>query len=134
LRGQRLLCRLLEGAGDAENDGYAEEQPARGEIAGNRRQQQQRHERLGDHAGGEYLAAMQTVDDVAGRQCHRQGGNELEQSDQAEIPGAASDVVHLPRHGDHQHLVGDGARQARQPEEHERTLGEKLRKRGAGFG
>jgi hypothetical protein len=54
--------------------------------------------------------------------------HKLEQPDQAEIPGAAGDVVHLPGDGDHQHLVGEGAEQARQPETDEGTLGEKFGK------
>ena len=40
LRGQRLLCRLLERAGDAEYDRDAEHQPARGEAAGDGGEQQ----------------------------------------------------------------------------------------------
>ena len=109
---------------------YAEQQAPRGETAGNGDQQQQRNDGLGGHAGGEDAAAVQSVDEVPGRQGHRQLRDELEQADQAEIPGAACDVVHLPGHGDHQHLVGDGPGQAGQPEEHERPVGEQLRNGG----
>ena len=75
-------------------------------------------------------AITEAVDDMAGRHCHCQLRHELEQPDQPEIPGAAGDVVHLPGHGDHQHLVGDGPGQAGQPEEHERPVGEQLRNGG----
>ena len=82
------------------------------------------HRSLRRHAGGEDAAPVQPVGDMAGGQGHHQRGHELEQPDQAQVPGAGSDVVHVPGHGHHQHLVGGDAAQARQPEAHELALGQ----------
>jgi len=62
------------------------------------------------------------VDHVAGHEHQSQRGQELQQADQAEIPGRAGQVVHLPAHRHHQHLARAGARQPGPPEAQEIAL------------
>ena len=66
--------------------------------------------RLRRHADGDDAGAMEPVDHLAGDQHQRERRQELEQADQAEIPGAVRQVVHLPAEGDQQHLVGGRCR------------------------
>ena len=45
------------------------------------------------------------VDQVAGRQGQQQRRQELGEADQAKIPGAGGQVLHLPAQRHHEHLV-----------------------------
>ena len=42
--------------------------------------------------------------------------DELEQANEAQVPGIARDVIHLPANRHHQHLIGHRAGQTRTPE------------------
>jgi hypothetical protein len=59
---------------------------------------------------------VKTVPHMARRQGDQQGRNELEQTHQAQVPGARGQLVHVPGHSHHQHLVGRQTTQARQQE------------------
>ncbi len=72
---------------------------------------------------------MKVIDDLAGNEDECQCGQELEQADEAEVPGAVRQVVHLPAEGDEQHLVRGGAREPREPQPHEGVMLEKRRRR-----
>jgi hypothetical protein len=97
-------------------------------------EQADRDQRLAEHAGGVDAATVEVIGDMTGRQGEQQGGNKLEQADQPKIPGAASDVVHLPADSDHQHLVGDHADKARAGEKGKGAVLEELREVGAEHG
>ncbi len=82
---------------------------------------------LRDHAERRDARTVKSIDDMAGDQHQQQRRQELQQADQAQIPGVRGQVVHLPAHGHHQHLVGAGAREPRVPKPHERREGAQRR-------
>jgi hypothetical protein len=131
-RRQRLLRGHLEALGHAEHEAQGQDEVARGPafMAGQHQHQGAHglhHQRQRHHA-----AAVVAVGHVAGHQRERERGQELVQAHQAQVPGAAGQVVHLPAHGHHQHLAGAGARQARAPEAHEGRVGEEAELGDAG--
>ena len=68
------------------------------------------------------MRPVQPVGHMPGHQCQEQRRRELVQADQPQVPGAASQLVHLPANGDHQHLVAGSAEKAGKPHAHEGTL------------
>ena len=85
--------------------------------------QHQRHHRLNAHAGRKDAAAMKSVNRVPCRQHQNQGGDKLKQAHQPKIPGTGGDVIHVPGHRHHQHLVGAHAGESGEPKAHELTVG-----------
>ena len=86
------------------------------------RHQQQRHQGLDDQAHRDNAAPVRPVCHVPSHQREQQGGQKLVQANQAQIPRAAGQLVHLPAHGHEQHLVARGPEQACEPHAHECTL------------
>ena len=106
------MCGHLECTCNAQNDGKQQNQLPAFLAAVGRDQQDQGNERLARHTGGEDTPAVEVIGGMPGGKCEQQRRYELKKPDQAEIPGAARDVVHLPTDGHHQHLVGHHGRQA----------------------
>jgi hypothetical protein len=65
---------------------------------------------------------------MTGHQRQQQGRQKLKQADQTQVPGTAGQLVHLPAHGDHQHLLATDAGQPRIPKAHEVRLAGQVRK------
>jgi hypothetical protein len=68
------------------------------------------------------VAAVVAVGHVARDQRQRERRHELEQADEAQVPRAVRQVVHLPADGHHQHLVGHRAGHAARPEAEKRRV------------
>ena len=67
-------------------------------------------------------AALETIGGVPGRQRQEQRRRELHETHQAELEGAAREVVNLPADRDRQHLKGEAGRQPGSPELDERGV------------
>jgi hypothetical protein len=62
---------------------------------------------------GEDQPPVPAVDDRSDHEQEQDAGQELHQADQAEVERAAGQLVHLPAHGDHLDLGGQGRGEAR---------------------
>ena len=85
---QRLLRRHLERAHDAEHDRHAEQHLAADPMRHRAQISASGDARLHRHAHGDDAGAVEAVDDVARDEHEHERGQELEQADEAEVPGA----------------------------------------------
>jgi hypothetical protein len=125
-RGDRLLRRHLKGSGQSQNPGDQKNQFPTGLPTP--RVPTQHHSNRGQyqHASGKNTPSVQAINHMPCGQGHDQGRDELKQANQAQIPGAASQLIHVPTDCQHQHLMGRNTKNARKPETHELTLREQL--------
>ncbi len=128
------MRRHLEGAGNAQHHRNAQDQLTCGKTTLGGGHQQHSHHRLDQHAGRKNASAVQPVGCMPCGQRHQQSGYELEEADQAQIPGAGGDVIHVPGNSDHEHLVGRNPGQASEPEPDKRALDEQLGETGIRHG
>ena len=84
----------------------------------------QRHDgqELPQQPAGHDASPFELVGQMTGRQRQQQRRDELHQSDQAEIEGAAGDGVDLPAHRHGHHLEAEAGGDARAPERRERRV------------
>ena len=72
-----------------------------------------------DLATDQQQAAVVTVGDLPNHKEQEHRGNELDQSNEAEIERIAGQRIELPRHRNDEHLIASRHGQAREPEQHE---------------
>ena len=121
-RHQSVDGRHLESARAAEQEHRREQQIAAeraGEQGERNDDRDQRVDALRDPNDQPPVVAVGGVSD---QQRQHDGGHELDQADQAEVEGAAGDLVDLPADHHGQHLIAHGGGDPRQPEQHERPL------------
>lgn len=126
-RGERLLRGHLEGAGHTQHDGHRQQQFARGPAvvstpAFRGGDEDHRHRSLRDQAARDDAAAVHAISNVPRHQRQQQRRRKLVQADQPQVPGAARQLVHLPAHRHHQHLVAGSAENPGEPHAHEGAL------------
>jgi len=121
-RGDGLLCRHLEGAGQTQANGQGQDAVAAHVVRPGAQHQHRGHAALDGRCAGKDAGAVPAVGKVAAGQGHHQRGHKLEEAHQAQVPGVAGQVVHVPAQRHHQHLVGHDAGQTCQPETLEGAL------------
>jgi hypothetical protein len=88
------------------------------------RQQHRGSDGLQHLAHRDHPAAWIAVRHVPGREGKHEHGQELQQADQPQVPGAAGQLVHLPGRRHHHHLGGGAGHDPGQPQADELALRE----------
>ena len=126
---KRLLGGHLEGFACSQSQGRQENHFSIDPPIKTAPDQSKCNDDLGGKAEGKNPAAVEAIRHMPDDQRKGQRGRKLKQANQAEIPGAVGQIVHLPGNGNHHHLVGHRGRDAPAPEVHEGAMG-KERMRG----
>ena len=131
VRQQRLSGRHRERTRDAEQQHHAEHRQCTLQSAQREREQQQRAQALERIAGGDDAPPIVVVGDVTGRQHEHDEGQELRESNQAQVERIARDFVDLPADRDRLGLHRERREQARAEVQREFALAQHLESGGA---
>ena len=118
-RHHRLLGRILKAFDRTECHRHRQQQRAIGPAAERRDRQHSANDRFYHHAQHKNQPAVAAIGGVARRQSQYQRRQELREPDQPQVPGAARQVVHLPAHRHHHHLVAGRCTDTPAPEAQE---------------